>query len=95
MSTKTISLDKDSIEELPESKPVVYKITNSKGTNIYTGVAKRGRVQDRIKVHLKGSDKIPGGVKVQVIQKDSIDEAEKSESLIIARSKPRHTKKGK
>lgn len=95
MSTKTVPLDKEGIEQLPENKPVVYKIKDSKDNNIYTGVAKRGRVQDRVEEHLKGADKIPGGVKVQIIQKDSIAEAEKSESRIIAVTKPKHNKKGK
>lgn len=41
---KSGKFDSSGIEGLAKNKPVVYKIENSKGDNIYTGVAKRGRV---------------------------------------------------
>lgn len=94
--TKTVPFNNEGIEELPDNKPAVYKIINSQGENIYTRVAKRGRVQNRIKEHLPGgSDKISGGVKVQIQQKTSIAEAENSETRIISRSQPKHNKKSK
>ena len=93
---KTVKLTKEGIDRLPNDKPVVYKIMNEQGKNIYTGVAKRGRIEDRLAEHLpRAKDKIPGGSKVQVTQKPSITEAQKSESRIVARSKPRHNKRGK
>ncbi len=42
------------IESLAQDKPVVYKIRNRAGTNTYTGVAKKGRVAERLKEHLPG-----------------------------------------
>jgi len=94
--SKTVSFDKGGIGKLPKDKPVVYKIMNKKGDNIYTGIAKRGEVQDRVKDHLPtGQDAIPGGSKIKIQQKKSIDEANKSESRIIARSKPKYNKRGK
>lgn len=97
MSPKNTSkMNKKDIENLSNNKPVVYKITNKNKENIYTGVAKRGRVHERIKEHLPGAkDQIPGGVKVKIDQKSTITEAEKSESNIIARTKPKHNRKGK
>lgn len=93
---KTSSFDKEAIDKLAQDKPVVYKILNKNDKNIYTGSSKRGQVADRIKDHLpKGSDPIPGGRKVKIGQYKSIDEAQKSESRIIARSKPKYNKKGK
>ena len=93
---KTVKFNEKGIEDLPKSKPVVYKIKSPKGENIYTGKAKRGRVDARLKEHLPGgSDPIPGGVKVQIQQKKSIADAQKTESNIIARSKPKYNKKGK
>ena len=93
---KTVKFTKEGIDRLPKDKPVVYKILNEQDENIYTGVAKRGRIQDRLAEHLpRAKDPIPGGSKVQVSQKPSITDAEKSESGIIARSKPRHNKRGK
>lgn len=93
---KTSDFNPDGIDSLAKDKPVVYKILDKKGKNIYTGVAKKGRVPDRIKEHLPGKkDSIPGGSKVKIEQKTSINEAKKSEEKIIQRSKPKHNKKGK
>ena len=93
---KSSKFDGDSIDRLAKDKPVVYKIENAKGENIYTGVAKRGRVGDRLKEHLPGgTDPVPGGKRVVIDQKPSIDEARRSEARIIKRSQPRYNKKGK
>lgn len=93
---KTVDLKPDRIEDLAQDKPVVYKILSNSGTNIYTGSAKRGRVSDRIKEHLRGgADPIPRGKKVVIEQHKSITEAQKSEARIISRSKPKYNKKGK
>jgi hypothetical protein len=92
---KTVKFTPEGVEKLPKDKPVVYKILNDKGENIYTGVAKRGRVEERLKEHLpSGPDPIPGGVKVKIQPKQTIAEAEKSEKIIISRSKPKHNKLG-
>jgi excinuclease UvrABC nuclease subunit len=94
--TKTARFNKDGIESLPDNKPVVYKIENRKGENIYTGSAKRGRVEKRIKEHLSsGPDPIRGGAKVKIQQKSTIAAAKKTETRSIARSKPRYNKIGK
>lgn len=93
---KTANLKPESIDDLAQDKPVVYKILDGKGENIYAGSAKKGRVADRIKDHLPGgSDPIPGGKKVKIEQHDSISDAQESESRIISRSKPKHNKRGK
>jgi excinuclease UvrABC nuclease subunit len=94
--SKIVDLDSEDIKKLPNDKPVVYKIFNQRDENIYTGSAKRSRVQERIIEHLTdGKDHIPGGVKVKIQQKKTIAEAEQSESRIIARSKPKYNIKGK
>lgn len=96
MAKKTSVFKPEAIDNLAQDKPVVYKVLNSEGENIYTGSAKRGRVSDRIKDHLPGgSHPIPGGQKVKIEQHHTIDEAQKSESRVISRSKPKHNKKGK
>jgi predicted GIY-YIG superfamily endonuclease len=95
MAKKTVPFNKTGIEKLPENKPVVYKIMTDSDGNNYTGVAKRGRVQDRLKEHLPGGkDHIPGA-KVQIEQVRSIDDAESKEGRIISRSQPRYNEKGK
>ena len=93
---KTSKLNIKSLNELAQDKPVVYKILNIKGENIYTGSAKKGRVTDRIIEHLKGNrDAIPGGTKATIKQHNSIHDALESELRIISRTKPKHNKKGK
>ncbi len=93
---KSGKFDNSGIEGLAKDKPVVYKIENSKGENIYTGVAKRGRVEERLKEHLPGAqDPIRGGVKVKIQQKSRIADALKSESRIIKQQQPAQNKKGK
>lgn len=93
---KSGKFDKCGIEGLAKDKPVVYKIENSKGENIYTGVAKRGRVEERLKEHLPGAkDPIRGGARVKIQQKSSIDDALKSETRIIKQQQPAQNKNSK
>ena len=93
---KSSKFTPEGIESLSKDKPVVYRIEDAKGTNVYTGSAKKGRVEERLKEHLPGGkDPIPGGKKVVITQKPSIDEAQRSEQRIIKSAKPRHNKRGK
>lgn len=96
MGRKTVPLNPAGIGKLPNDKPVVYKLFNRKGENVYTGIAGRGNVPDRLTAHLPGhKDAIPGADKVQIDQQSSIREAEKKEANIISRSKPKYNKRGK
>ena len=96
MGKKSGSFDEKGIEGLAKNKPVVYKIEDDKGNNLYTGVAKKGRVEERIKEHLPGgADPVRGGAKVRIQQKPSIAEAEKTEAIIIKKQQPPQNKKGK
>lgn len=95
MARKTVSFNQKGIGKLPDDKPVVYKILTGAGENNYTGVAKRGRVQDRLGEHLPGrKDYIPGS-KIQIEQKQSMLEAEAKEQRIISRSQPRYNEQSK
>ena len=86
---------RDGIEKLVADKPVVYKLLGHKGGNRYTGVAKRGRVKERLLEHLPGAkDPVRGAKRVELLPKKSIQDAEKSESRIIARDKPPGNKQG-
>jgi len=88
MVTKTVRFNKTGTAKLPNDKPVVYKILTPAGKTNYVGVAKRGRVQDRIQEHLdKG--KIPGA-KVHIEQVPSIHDAQKKEQNIISRTQPKY-----
>ena len=93
---RTTDFTEEGIRKLPKDKPAVYEILNARGTNVYTGSVKRGRVDERLREHLPGGpDPIPGGRTVKIEQKGSIGEAQKAETRIIKRSKPRHNKRGK
>jgi excinuclease UvrABC nuclease subunit len=86
----------DRINDLPNDKPIVYKLKDREGENIYTGVAGKGNVHDRLADHFPGhKDAIPGAFKVQIDQQSSIGEAERKEANIISRSKPKYNQKGK
>lgn len=92
----TSSFDEKGIESLAKDKPVVYEIQDKSGKNIYTGSAKRGRVEKRLKEHLPGgSDPIRGGDKVKISQKSSIEAAQKAEQRKIKKEKPPQNRRGK
>jgi hypothetical protein len=84
MTKKTVPFNQKGIEKLPDNKPVVYKILTEGGKNNYTGVAQRGRVQERLQEHLPGGKDYVPGAKVQIEQMPSIKEAEMKESRIIS-----------
>ncbi len=88
---KTVKFNETNVSKLPNDKPVVYKILTDNKTNNYTGIAKKGRVQERISEHF---GKIPGA-KVQIEQFSNIRDAAKKESNIISRIKPKYNIKGK
>jgi excinuclease UvrABC nuclease subunit len=91
MASKTADYSNNGLSDLPNDKPVVYRILTSGGKVNYIGSAMRGRVPDRIGEHL---DVIPGA-KVQVRQFGSIQEARAAEARAIARSEPKYNKAGK
>ena len=95
MAKVTVPFKKPGISQLPDDKPVVYKIRDAGGDNIYTGSAKRGRVQDRLREHLPGGqDPIPGK-KIQIEQMPSIKDAKAKEGRVIKRSQPPYNQRGK
>lgn len=87
------NFNKTNIEKMPESKPIIYKIKNLKGENIYTGIAKKGRIKDRLKEHLpKNKDVIPGGESFSVKKMRTIRDAEAEEKIIIKKENPKYNK---
>jgi excinuclease UvrABC nuclease subunit len=97
MATKRFSprqnFNKTGTQKAPANKPIVYKLMNKEGTNIYTGKAKRGRGPERLREHLpSGQDPISGAKTFQTKQMPSIAEAEKEEKRIIEKEKPKYNK---
>ncbi len=95
MGKKTVKFNKTGLENLPDNKPSLYKILTPNNNVNYTGIAGRGRVQERIAEHLPGGKDYVPGSKVQVEQFGSIAEARKKEAGVIARTKPKYNKQGK
>ena len=95
MTKKTVRFTKKGIAKLPDDKPVVYKIKTEKGKTNYTGVAKKGRVQERLEEHLGGGEDPVPGSKVEIEQMPSIREAKEKEARAVKQTKPPHNKQGK
>lgn len=95
MARKTVDFNKTGIGKLPGDKPVVYKIQTEGRANNYTGIAKRGRVQERLIEHLPGGKDYVPGSKVQIEQVSSVREAREKERRILARNKPKYNDQGK
>ncbi len=95
MAKKTVNNNQTGIGNLPNDKPVMYKIKTEGGNVNYVGVAQRGRVQERLEEHLSGGEDYVPGAKVQIEQVSSIAEARKMEAAAIKRIQPKHNKQGK
>ncbi|MBF0400288.1 MAG: hypothetical protein HQL90_05925 [Magnetococcales bacterium] len=91
MSEKKVSYNKGGISQLPDDKPVMYRIETEGGRQNYVGIAKRGRVQERVAEHL---GEIPGAT-VRVEQFDSINDARAKEARVIKRNQPKYNEQGK
>lgn len=87
---KEIKYNKTAIDKLPDNKPVLYRIETESGNLNYVGIAKKGRVQERIKEHL---GEIPGS-KVKIEQFSAVKDARKKEKNVIKRNKPKYNKQG-
>jgi hypothetical protein len=95
MGRKTVPFNKAGIRTLPDDKPALYRIQTESGRTNYAGVAKRGRVQERLAEHLPGGKDYVPGSKVQIEQTKSIEQARQTEGRVIARGKPRYNDPGK
>jgi len=91
MGTKKVKYNKTSIEQLPNDKPVLYRIESAGGNQNYIGIAKRGRVRERIAEHI---GEIPGAT-VRIEQLSSVEEARQKELRVIKRNQPKYNIQGK
>ena len=90
MGRKKVNYNSKGIESLPNDKPVLYRIETASGNSNYIGIAKRGRVNERLSEHL---DEIPGA-KVNIEQFSSIKDAREKEQRVIKRNSPKYNKQG-
>lgn len=94
--TRPQKFTKTNIENVPKDKAIIYKLRNASSKNLYTGIAGRGRVQDRLLEHKElKREKIPGATQFQFAQRKTKEIAEKIEQQIIRKEKPRFNIKSK
>jgi len=74
----------------------VYKLKNAVGENLYTGIAGRGRVQERLLEHKElKRERIPGATRFQFTQRKTKEIAEKIEKKIIKKEQPKFNEQNK
>lgn len=83
--SKTQRITKGNLDKVPGNKPGVYRIKNAKGDVLYVGMAKGGRLDDRIAEH-KGEFK--GGTQFQFKTTSSKESAERLERQEIKKYNP-------
>jgi len=94
--TNAIKFNKTNIKNIPEEKPIVYRLVGNSKKELYDGVAKRGRVQERLLEHLNlRKEKIPGATKVKIAQFKNIEQAEKTEKQLIKKLQPKFNEQNK
>lgn len=94
--TNAKKFNKTIVKNLPEEKPIIYRFLNNSGKELYDGVAKRNRVQERLLEHLNlKKDKIPGATKIKIAQFSNIEKAEKAEKQLIKKLQPKFNIKEK
>lgn len=94
--SRTQKFTKANITNVPQDKAIIYKIKNSSGENLYTGIAGRGRSQERLLEHKEiKKEKITEGTRFQFAQVKTKDIAHKIEKSIIKKEQPEFNEKHK
>ena len=94
--SRTQKFTKENIAKVPENKAIIYKIKSKEGENLYTGIAGRGRGQDRLIEHKDiKKDKIPEGTRFQYAQVKTKVRAHQIEKVIIKKEQPEHNEQHK
>ncbi len=94
--TNAKKLNKTTIKNIPEDKPIIYRFLNNSNKELYTGIAKRNRTQDRLIEHLDiKKEKIPGATKIKIAQIPNIEKAKKLEKSLIKKLQPKFNIKNK
>ncbi len=84
------NFSKKNIKQVPQNTAIVYKLKNTSGKNLYTGIAGRRRGTARLLEHKnKKSEKIPGTTKFQYVQTKNKEIAKRIERQIIKKERPK------
>lgn len=90
MTKLNVRFSKKGIIALPTSKPGVYIIKNNNGTNMFTGIAKRGQVHETLASHFYGGEKYIPGAWVTFQQFNNLTEANAELKKVLERDKPKY-----
>ncbi|KKU38486.1 MAG: hypothetical protein UX53_C0030G0012 [Candidatus Azambacteria bacterium GW2011_GWB2_46_37] len=94
--SRTQKFTKANIANVPQDKAIIYKIKSKDGENLYTGIAGRGRSQDRLIEHKDiKKEQIPEGTRFQYAQVKTKDRAHQIEKSIIKKEQPEHNEQHK
>jgi len=86
---RTQKFTKENIAQVPQDKAIIYKIKDRGGKNLYTGIAGRGRSQERLLEHKEiKKEKIPEGAQFQYAQVKTKQRAHIIEKTIINKEQP-------
>jgi excinuclease UvrABC nuclease subunit len=86
----TQKFTKINIAKIPQDKAIIYKIKDASGTNLYTGIAGRGRSQERLIEHKDiKKEVIQGGTRFQFVQAKNKEKAHNIEKKIIKDEQPK------
>lgn len=87
--SRTQKFTKENIANVPQDKAIIYKIKSRDGENLYTGIAGRGRSQERLLEHKEiKKERIPEGTRFQYAQVKNKDRAQAIEKQIIKKEQP-------
>ena len=87
--SRTQKFTKANIANVPQNKAIIYKIKSRDGENLYTGIAGRGRPQERLLEHKEiKKEIIPEGTRFQYAQVKTKEIASKIEKSIIKKEQP-------
>jgi len=82
--------NKRNVANIPADKPILYNLETATGRSNYVGVAKKGRVRQRLMDHLpSGLDPIPAKT-VEIKQFSSISDARSAEKRAIRTKQPKY-----
>jgi len=94
--TNAKKFNKTNIKNIPENKPIIYRLLNNSNDDLYLGIAKRNGTQDRLLEHINlRKEKVSGATKIKIAQVSNLDSAKKTEKKLIKQLQPKFNIKDK
>jgi len=94
--TNAKKFNKTNIKNVPKDKPIVYRLLNNSNDDLYLGIAKKNRTQDRLLEHINlKKEKISGATKIKIAQVPNLDNAKNIEKKLIKQLQPKFNIKNK